>query len=97
MINNTDLEAMEAQFATHNVYQDGLPVPALTNKGSCTERRRLLRSGGEDTNLEARVSHGGEGLCALAGDPGVLHYLMQAQSCLRLLHQYLHAATSICQ
>lgn len=46
-------------------------------------------------DLEARVSHGGEGLAALAGHPGVLHHLLQAQPRLRLLCQYLHAALSL--
>ena len=40
-------------------------------------------------DLKAGVSHGGEGLGPLAGDPGVLHHLLQAQPRLRLLHQYL--------
>ncbi len=39
--------------------------------------------------LKARCCNSGEGGSAPAGDPGVLHHLMQAHSLLWLLHQNL--------
>lgn len=62
-----------------------------------SRHRRNTKQQRGRADLEAGVSHGGEGLGPLAGDPGVLHHLLQAQPRLRLLHQYLWTTiTSLC-